>query len=328
MNLASAQRLFEEGRLYELLQVPANAHGKELERACKLARVRHHPDKGGNHDLACLIDSAIKKLLSRCSNQSRATTPSYINLLDDAHHLLNGAIKTTEECIDRCGYGDNLPPCSRTGSCYCATNNIAHLQAVRIVLHSRMSWAHEVLQQSCTACTQEEFHLIRKLQEELERATDIARKCLSRVSLFEALGRQPRQKRQRPVEQPDPCTGTSMDSASSASSEQLPQDMDTGPGEEEQDQEMPAGTNPQAEEQQNQESPTDSLSQTASYFPRVSVWLKQREPEKATKLKQMWCEYRKVWNNRRMRIQRGCSVDDLDEQAKCLRQTAWQYLRE
>ncbi len=63
MQLANAKRLLDQGRLRELLEIPEGAHGVQLEKLCKAARVKYHPDKGGCPELASLIGAAVDRLL-------------------------------------------------------------------------------------------------------------------------------------------------------------------------------------------------------------------------------------------------------------------------
>jgi hypothetical protein len=60
-----------------------------------------------------------------------------------------------------------------------------------------------------------------------------------------------------------------------------------------------------------------------AYFPRASTWLQNREPEKARLMKELWHDYRRVRNNRCMRLERGQVTRDLDEKAQKLTREAW-----
>ena len=277
IDLATAKKLFEQSRLRELLQVPANAHSKELEKACKLARARHHPDKGGNHNLACVIDAAISKLLDNISKgidnertyswkftymggRKFVNEREYETKLRRECEILESGLRTAKECIEKCGYGSQRPPCTETCDCQCTGHHAQRLRDVIQDLDVLMSWAEDVLHDAGNASnvgSDEELNLMDRLRDLLAKTKDIKHFCSARASLFDVLGKMPRQRRQRQAEHQEPQTTTSMDSASSARPEQPPQDTGIGtePRAEEQDQEMPAKTDhPRAEEHHQEHS--------------------------------------------------------------------------
>ena len=332
MDLATAKRLVQQERLRELLGVAANAQGKELRKACRLARARHHPDKGGNHELAVIINAAVDELLRDPSQGATpyiyrtafVSRPLYTNWLRNTCQLIAKSTKEVAYCIEKCGYGSQLPKCSRIGDCLCAKCCYVALQCMYTTACNRIQGAQEVLQVTSTADTEEELRLIQKLRQELSHASDIAHKCKVRATLFFDLGRRPKPKKPREVEQQEPQTITS-EVLGSVVPEQLeqtqPQSSDTGAAAEEYQDNHEEGT--------GAEMPAETQGQTVatSYFPRASVGLQKREPEKALRLKQLWYEYRKVSNTRRMRVQRGHSATDLDEQLDLLKQIAWHLVQ-
>lgn len=78
-----------------------------------------------------------------------------------------------------------------------------------------------------------------------------------------------------------------------------------------------------AQTQRNRSRSPDSNTVSRCHFPRATLWLQKREPEKAKRLQDLWKDYRKVCNNRSMRSQRGHSTADLDEQVQQLKRNAW-----
>ena len=61
---AKVAELFEAGFLHKIIGVKPGTYGKELKDACQRARLRHHPDKGGNGQLFGIVEEAIKLLLN------------------------------------------------------------------------------------------------------------------------------------------------------------------------------------------------------------------------------------------------------------------------
>ena len=66
-QMERASHLFNAGRYRELLGIPPDLSGKELERAIKLARANAHPDRGGEAQLATLVNCAADKLAPKQS---------------------------------------------------------------------------------------------------------------------------------------------------------------------------------------------------------------------------------------------------------------------
>jgi hypothetical protein len=63
-----------------------------------------------------------------------------------------------------------------------------------------------------------------------------------------------------------------------------------------------------------------------SNFPPACLWQRQGL-EAESEIKRLWKSYRKVGNNRSLRIVRGQTADDLDKQIKLIRQSAWQLVQ-
>ena len=257
IDLATAKMLFEQNRLRELLQVPANAHGKELEQACRCARVRHHPDKGGNHEVASIINAAADKLLQGVL-PGTASEPTctwkftymggvrfvnksgYETKLRRECEILASGLRKAKECLENCGYGSQRPPCTETCDCQCTGHNAQRLRDQVESLDVLMPWAEDAVRDANNASnvgSDKELNLMDKLRDLLTKAKDIKHKCSARASLFDALSSMPRQKKQRQDERQGPQTTTSMDSVSSTIPEQLPQDAGTEQRVEEQRQE-------------------------------------------------------------------------------------------
>jgi len=180
IDQATAKMLFEQNCLRELLQVPANAHGKELEKACKLARARHHPDKGGSHDLACVIDAAITKLLDDVSKGNAyestyswrgtymgrpifASNPKYEAKLRRECEMLESRLQKAKECMEMCGNGCHRPPCDETCDCHCTGHNAQRLRDQVESLAILMPRVEDALREASNAskvCNDEELNLM------------------------------------------------------------------------------------------------------------------------------------------------------------------------
>jgi hypothetical protein len=87
--------------------------------------------------------------------------------------------------------------------------------------------------------------------------------------------------------------------------------------------EMPTDSTANATADEEMQSETEGRARIRPYFPKVSQWLQKREPEKADRLKDLGQAYRKAWNSRRMRTQRGKPTDDVEKQCAKLLQQAW-----
>jgi len=279
-----------------------------------------------------VIDAAISKLLDniskgidneltyswKASNMGGlefVSKPQYEVKLRKECEILESGLQTARICIEKCGYGDQRPPCSETCDCKCTGHNAQRLRDEIQNLDVLMSWAKDVLHDAKNASnvgSGEELKLMDRLQDLLAKAKDMKHFCSARASMFDNLGKMPRQKRQRQAEHREPRATTSMDSASSASPEQPTQDTGTS-------------AEPRAEEQ-DQTVPAESLDQPEqpSYFPRASVWLQKREPEKAKELKELWCMYHKVIDARRKRVASERPTGDLDEKAHAVMKRAWE----
>jgi len=259
MLLETAERLLQQGKLRELLGVPANAAGADLEKACRAARVRHHPDKGGSHELACIIDEAIRNLKETEGSATKPTFPwkatfvymrvsEYEASLRKECQKLESGIKQALGCLEKCGYGDNRPPCSETCDCKCTGHNAQRLRNEAQGLDVLISWADDALNEANHASnvgSGEELRLMDLLRELLDKSKDSQHKCNTRAYLFDELSCTPRQAKHRNDEQPERQTAASRDSAGVASPEQR--------GVVEQSEETPAAADSAADEQQEKE---------------------------------------------------------------------------
>jgi hypothetical protein len=347
MDLATAKRMVQQGRLRELLQVPPNAQGKELEKACRSARVRHHPDKGGSHELAAIINATADELLqglcesagnpAYASEPTYSRRPDYTSMLRKECQILEGCLKQVEACVKECGYGDHRPPCNGTRDCQCMGDNAQRIRDELTSLYVMIDWAENAANEANDASGSEELWMLYRLRQALEKARDLACMCESRVKLFNTLAARHCQNLQRQAEQAWREVSTDSDSSDSDSSdsdtptlpEQPPQDRGTGPRAEEHGDQEVSDKGPRVEEHGGQEVPEETQGHTssASYFPRASVWLQKREPEKAVELKHLWRLHTKVIDARRKRVLNEKPTSDLDEKADTLMKKAWELRR-
>ena len=58
------EALFEAGQLHRIVGVRPGTTGKELKEACQRARLRHHPDKGGNTEIYKIVEATVQLLLN------------------------------------------------------------------------------------------------------------------------------------------------------------------------------------------------------------------------------------------------------------------------
>ena len=368
MDLARATFLFQEGRLRELLGIPAKVQGVQLQKAIRTARFLHHPDKGGDPKVASVVNAAADMLQEDkgCDKSYNTATfqqsePTTATKLQREIEILKNTCQNAAKLLEACGEGQDCDKfCCESSSCRCSFCIATRLRKQREDLVVLIDWAVSHCPFWRVGTADEEL-LKQRLQKTLNEARTLQWTCEARAVTFEDLQekqwRQEQQswqgtkvtseaneseeraapletpcaneplskrrpKKQRCAAQPEPQATTSADSASSPPEQQ----QRTEPSAEEQCQETPAETRPCVEEEQQNEELL-VLGQVPAYFPRASAWLKQREPEKAIKLAHMWCEYRKNWNLRRMRIQRKLPLNDLDERATLLKQSAWQFVR-
>ena len=55
---------FSQGQLHKILGIQPGTHGAKLREACKLARLKTHPDKGGDVEVFKIVEETIKILLN------------------------------------------------------------------------------------------------------------------------------------------------------------------------------------------------------------------------------------------------------------------------
>jgi hypothetical protein len=102
MDLATAKRLLEQGRLRELLQIPEGARGAQLEKLCKVARVKCHPDRGGCAKLAAVVGAAVDKILEQEGLREPAyasSAPVYETMLSFHLETLQESLQGVTECM-------------------------------------------------------------------------------------------------------------------------------------------------------------------------------------------------------------------------------------
>ena len=227
----TAKRLLQQGKLRELLEVPANAVGVDLEKACRAARVRHHPDKGGCHELACIIDEAIRSLKETA--QGSVTKPNFpwkakfVYVVVSEHEatlrkecqILESGITNAIDCLEKCGYGDNRPPCSESCDCHCTGHNALRLRNSVQSLDVLISWAEDALNEANYASnvgSGEELLLMGVLQDLIEKSKGIKHRCNTRANLFDELSCMPHHTKKLQTEHQEPQTSPSNDSAEAA----------------------------------------------------------------------------------------------------------------
>ena len=62
--MASKAELFEAGFLHKIIGVRPGTTGKELKEACQRARLRNHPDKGGDTEIFKIVETTVQLLLN------------------------------------------------------------------------------------------------------------------------------------------------------------------------------------------------------------------------------------------------------------------------
>ena len=74
---------YSQGQLHNILGIQPGSHGAILRGACKLARLKTHPDKGGDADVFKLVEETIKILLNDLpeASSSELYQPIWLNRL-------------------------------------------------------------------------------------------------------------------------------------------------------------------------------------------------------------------------------------------------------
>ena len=210
MDLARATLLTQQGRLRELLGVPANARGAELRKALRAARCRYHPDKGGDPRVASVINAAADKLKdSEGLSNSASSTPaawqsaptsstpaawqSAPTFSDTAAKLLReikileDACQSAGKLVEESGCGWNLTKfCSEGGACECSGCIARRLQSEGERLQVLIDWAVEFPPRWPVRSPAESL-LKDRLQQAIARALSHRQTCQARAKMFEAL---------------------------------------------------------------------------------------------------------------------------------------------
>ena len=201
VDLATAKRLLAQMKLRELLGIPQGVRGQELEKACKKARVQHHPDKGGDPELASVIGAAVDELLEQELNSQPSfasftyndtrTTFKHVTifeiLLQEAKQWLNTSLTQARACLDEVGYADSLPDCIQNKSCKCAAHGIQRLQNELKSLSYAISVGLNSIGKASAFTTKVEFDLCSELQHLISEARDVEGKSNDRAKLLQQM---------------------------------------------------------------------------------------------------------------------------------------------
>ena len=92
--------LLASGRIYEMVNVRPGASSEEIKKACKSARLRNHPDKGGDAEVFKLVEAAIELLLNELPNFDGPPPPWTMSLCTQIEICRNSLAKFEIQCSE------------------------------------------------------------------------------------------------------------------------------------------------------------------------------------------------------------------------------------
>jgi curved DNA-binding protein CbpA len=85
----AARALLQAGRIHELLNVKHDTTNAEIKKSCKQARIRNHPDKGGDLELFKVVENAIELLTNELPTFDGNIPPWLNNIRNQIESIRN-----------------------------------------------------------------------------------------------------------------------------------------------------------------------------------------------------------------------------------------------